>query len=177
MAVKKFPSYTNPKLSLQDCAQKGGYGLFAQSPIAKGELLCGWSGEIYTADELVCESEARRTHGLQISEELYLLPLARDNNALLDPSDYFNHSCDPNAGLEGQICLVAMRDIEPGEEVCFDYAMSDSSSYDEFDCHCGAPNCRIKVTGNDWKLPELQQRYRGYFIPYLQRLIDQLQAS
>ena len=85
-----------------------------------------------------------------------------------------NHSCNPNAGLSGQICLIAMRDINVGEEVCFDYAMSDSSDYDEFECHCGAPNCRKKITGNDWKLLELHKKYEGYFIPYLQRRIQSL---
>jgi hypothetical protein len=79
--------------------------------------------------------------------------------------------------LSGQITLVAIRDIEPNEEVCFDYAMSDSSDYDEFECHCGTTSCRTKVTGLDWKLPELQRRYRGYFSPYLQRRIDRMHAQ
>jgi len=83
----------------------------------------------------------------------------------------FNHSCNPNSGLSGQITLIAIREIERDEEVCFDYAMSDSSDYDEFECHCGQPNCRKKITGRDWKLPELQGRYRDYFSPYLQRRI------
>lgn len=63
------------------------------------------------------------------------------------------------------------------EEVCFDYAMSDGSPYDEFDCTCGAADCRRRVTGNDWCRPELQQRYAGYFSPYLQRRIEQLHVS
>ncbi|WP_345325886.1 SET domain-containing protein [Candidatus Villigracilis proximus] len=64
--------------------------------------------------------------------------------------DYVNHSCNPNAGLSGQIGLVAMRDIEIGEEVCFDYAMSDTMPYDEFNCGCGAYMPRT-VGGNDWQ--------------------------
>jgi hypothetical protein len=31
------------------------------------------------------------------------------------------------------------------------------------DCHCGSARCRGKVSGEDWKLPELQQRYGNYF--------------
>jgi hypothetical protein len=65
-----------------------------------------------------------------------------------------------------------MRDIQPGEEICFDYAMSDTMPYDEFQCECGAPNCRRSVTGSDWQLPELQKRYAGYFSPHVQRRID-----
>ena len=70
--------------------------------------------------------------------------------------------------------LDILRDIAPDEEICIDYAMCDGSPYDEFECHCGRPNCRGRVTGNDWQLPALQSRYAGYFIPYLQRRITKM---
>ena len=92
----------------------------------------------------------------------------------MEPADYVNHSCEPNLGLRGQISLVALRDIQANEEVCFDYAMTDSTPYDEFECHCGLPTCRGTITGNDWKRPELWAKYAGYFSPYLQRRIDRL---
>jgi hypothetical protein len=69
-----------------------------------------------------------------------------------------------------------MRDIQPGEELTFDYAMSDGSPYDEFECFCGSPNCRRKITGDDWKIPELWKKYKGYFSPYLARRIAVLCA-
>jgi SET domain-containing protein len=172
MAHDPTPSYTNPKVELRSCPGKGGFGLFAREPIAKDEVLSVWGGEIMTGEELTQQSEARQKHGLQVEENIYLLPIVDD-----DPADYYNHSCNPNAGLSGQICLVAMRAIAVDEEICFDYAMSDGSDYDEFECHCGAENCRKTVTGSDWRLPELQKRYAGYFIPYLQRRIDKLNAK
>ena len=64
-----------------------------------------------------------------------------------------------------------MRDIQPGEEITYDYAMSDGSPYDEFTCSCGSPYCRGHVSGEDWRRSELWQRYAGYFSPYLQRRI------
>ena len=70
-----------------------------------------------------------------------------------------------------------MRDIAVGEEVCYDYAMSDGSHYDEFDCGCGSPNCRRQITGDDWRSPVLQSKYHGWFSPYLQRRIDQLKQQ
>lgn len=163
------PSFLSPKLELRPCPAKGGYGLFARQPISSGELLCAWGGEVMTEDELATQPPERQQHGIQIEDQLYLVPLVDD-----DPADFVNHSCNPNAGLSGQICLVAMRPIEREEEICFDYAMSDSSDYDEFECHCGSPGCRRRITGSDWKLPELQKRYAGYFMPYLQRRINGL---
>jgi hypothetical protein len=50
--------------------------------------------------------------------------------------------------------------------------MSDGSPYDEFDCACGSPLCRGRVTGDDWQRHDLQARYAGYFSPYLQRRIE-----
>lgn len=165
--TKHHPSYLSPRLDLRACSEKGGYGLFAREPLEKDEVLAVWGGIIVPGSRLTEYSEYVRTHGLQVEDDLYLLPLTED-----DPSDYFNHSCNPNAGLLGQITLVAMRPIAVDEEICFDYAMSDSNPYDEFQCGCGTPICRGRITADDWKRNDLQQRYRGYFSSYLQRRID-----
>ena len=42
---------------------------------------------------------------------------------------FVNHSCAPNMGFNGQVVLVAMRDVEPGEELTFDWAMFTDESY------------------------------------------------
>lgn len=164
-------SYMSPKLELRSCPEKGGYGVFAREFVHSGELLSVWGGMIVTEARLDELPTDLTTHGIQVEESVYLIPVGEHEAA-----DYFNHSCNPNAGLGGQISLIAMRDISPDEEVCFDYAMSDSSDYDEFNCFCGAGNCRKKITGNDWKIPELQRRYQGYFSPYLARRIEAVQA-
>ncbi len=79
-----------------------------------------------------------------------------------------NHSCDPNVGFRGNVIYVALRDIAAGEELFHDYAMERSDDY-TLDCRCGSRLCRGKVTGDDWKLPELQRRYGDYFSIYLRR--------
>jgi hypothetical protein len=71
----------------------------------------------------------------------------------------------------GSTILVAMRDIEIGDELAFDYAMCDDTDYDEFQCECGSTLCRGTVTGLDWKLPELQAKYDGWFSAYLAKKI------
>ena len=86
-------------------------------------------------------------------------------------------SCAPNAGLAGQLTLVAMRDIRRGEQICYDYAMTDASQYDEFLCQCGAPECRGRITGRDWSLPHLWESYGGHFSPYILRRIASLRAA
>lgn len=138
-------------------------------PIEKGELISIWGGDIVAKDRLDPSMPRFTQRVLQIDEDLYILTAEEK-----EPNDCFNHSCEPNLGFTGQIGLVTLRDVDAGEELTFDYAMSDGEPYDEFDCHCGMPTCRHKVTGNDWKLPSLWEKYEGYFSPYLARRIRTL---
>lgn len=163
---QRFSSYLAPKLEARPVFGEQ-LGVFALEPIQKGELLGLFGGDIMTAQELETVPENLRPLSIQVEENLYLVSLDPS------PGDRFNHSCDPNAGIQGHIAIVALREIAPGEHVCFDYAMSDGSVYDEFECQCGSPICRGRVTGNDWQIPELQTRYLGHFMPYLQRRIDE----
>jgi SET domain-containing protein len=160
-------SYLNPKCESRD--KDTGCGVFAKEFISKGELISLWGGSVVQRNELNPDMPRFTQRVLQIDEDLFLLTAEQP-----EPNDCFNHSCEPNVGFTGQIGLLAMRDIEAGEELCFDYAMSDGEPYDEFDCHCGSRTCRGKVTGNDWKLPELWNRYDGYFSSYLVRRIAKI---
>jgi hypothetical protein len=72
--------------------------------------------------------------------------------------------------VKGQIVFVAMRDIEPGEELTHDWATTDDDAY-EMECNCGADNCRNVVTGQDWRRKDLQEKYRGYMSWYLEERI------
>lgn len=167
---RETDSYLTPKAAPRQ-KPNGQMGIFALEPIALDEIVSVWGGEIMTRAEMEQLPPALQHYAMQVEEDFFL---AGGNQ---DDTNYFNHSCNPNVGLEGQMVLRAMRDIAPGEEICFDYAMSDGSPYDEFECQCGAPNCRKIVRGTDWQIPELWERYRGYFIPYLQRRIDRLRAQ
>ena len=167
----KYFSYLSPKLENRPHADKGDCGVFARQPIRIGEILTLWGGKILSADEIDHNMENFTQQILQIEDGFYLM------SPSMEPSDCFNHSCDPNVGLTGQIGLIAMRAIQPGEEICLDYAMCDGSNYDEFDCSCGVPECRGRITGEDWKRPELWERYDGYFSPYLQRRIAALKRE
>jgi SET domain-containing protein len=161
-------SYINSKCEARDHAE-GGCGVFALANIPAGELISLWGGRIVRKDELDPSMPRFTQRVLQMDEDLYLLTAEEK-----EPNDCFNHSCEPNLGFFGQIGLVAMRDVSAGEELTFDYAMSDGGPYDEFDCYCGSKSCRGKVTGNDWKLPSLWKKYDGYFSPYLARRIKKL---
>lgn len=144
--------------------------MFAARDVRRGELLAVWGGDVLDGRALEALRPHLRRLVLQIDEDLYVVSRTEG------PADWINHSCEPNAGLSGQVTLIALRDIAAGEEITYDYAMSDGSGYDEFACGCGAPSCRGRVSGFDWARPELWERYAGHFSPYLQRRIDALRA-
>lgn len=160
--------YLSPKL--EGYKKEWGHGVRAVAAVRPGEILIVWGGTILTGSELGKLTAQERKISVQVDDDMYLVTPAK----WIGPSDWVNHSCNPNAGLRGQITLVAMRAIKVGEDVCFDYAMSDGNSYDEFDCLCGARACRGRVQGNDWQRPELWKKYAGFFSPHLQARIARL---
>jgi hypothetical protein len=161
-------TYLSPKVEKRMSAIHG-RGLYARAMIRKGEISVVKGGYILTRaqrDEIGKELGPSET---QVTEDLFIGPatMAQREGAMM----HLNHSCEPNLGLQGQIVYVALRDIDPGEELTIDYAMIDDEVY-EMPCRCGASACRGTITGLDWKKPEIQKRYDGYFSWYIQRRID-----
>ena len=149
-----------------------GWGSFALEPISAGETVAAFGGWMVPGSVLQSLDDDRQSRSIQVDVDLYLVSAETP-----EPGDMLNHSCEPSCGLLGQTLVVAMRDIAPGEELSFDYAMCDASDYDEFRCLCGEPTCRGLVTGSDWRDPALQAKYAGWFSPYLARLIAALPTS
>lgn len=85
-----------------------------------------------------------------------------------------NHSCNPNCGIKlnasGAHDFVAMKPIQSGQEITFDYAMRNYIiEYFPKSCCCGSINCRKTITG--WQdLPDsFKSSYSGFVAPYLTR--------
>lgn len=141
-----------------------GRGVVADADIARDEIVAIKAGNIITRAELEAATREAGDLALQIDDDFYIAPRTLEEAETM--SVFINHSCDPNIGFRGQVVYVAMRDIAAGEELCHDYAMERSDDY-TLDCQCGSPLCRGRVSGNDWQLPELQQRYGDYFSIYI----------
>ena len=142
-----------------------GRGLFARAAIQAGETVAVKGGAVMTRGELDEILHEVSPAEIQIEDDLWIAPRAGaevEANLLC-----LNHSCDPNVGVRGQITFVAMRGVEPGEELTIDYAMIDGDPSVTMACDCGRSSCRRLVTGDDWRRPELQRRYGGWFSRFL----------
>ena len=126
-----------------------GYGIYATQNINAKELIFRGEGieqRIITRNYVerywnVKEKETFRKYAYPLSKEVFLL---WDNN----PSGWApqNHSCDPNTSYEG-LNVVALRNINKGEELTLNYATFLDENMEPFNCRCGSANCCGLVTG------------------------------
>ncbi len=158
-------NWLTPKAQMRQTPGKGS-GSFAITKINKGEVVASFGGFVVDEVELKNHSEDRVARSLQLDENTYLLSGFKP-----EPGDMLNHACEPNCGAFGTSSVISLSDIAIGEELTFDYAMTDSSEYDHFDCACGKSNCRGNITGKDWQNTEIQKNYNNYFSSFISKLI------
>lgn len=171
-------SWINQSLIVKDML-KYGKGVFASETIKKDTFLIVFGGYILTRKEEEKLPPEIRDIAIRVEKDFVLGIINKSQLGTVDC--YVNHSCDPNAGIKGQITLVAMRDIKKGEEITFDYGTvlyhtNDEPEY-EFKCLCGNKNCRGKITQYDWMLPKLQEKYKEYFPYYILEEITKLKKQ
>ena len=151
-----------------------GMGIFARDTIRQGEPVEIIGGQLMTDGEFrTFQQTAPRFNAVQIDEDLHLVERSEVTQHRVGS---LNHSCDSNLWLADEVTIVAQRDIVAGEELTVDYALF-SPQLDwvmDIPCRCGSPVCRRVITGNDWKLKDVQERYRYHFTPFLNERIARL---
>jgi hypothetical protein len=166
-------TWNDPRIEIKKSPVSGN-GMFAHRTIKKGETISIVGGMVLTdSDFEAFQSSHSAYNAVQIDEGLHLVERSEITQSL-DGS--MNHSCDSNVWMDDEVTLVARRDIEAGEEIAVDYALFTTQSNWILDnpCHCGSPSCRHTITGNDWKLRDVQERYRDHFSPFINNRIKKL---
>jgi len=171
----------------------GGMGLFLCNGIAKGEVV--WAERKAAGlqvapiarshawiEALPPASKKAYCHFMYKTGEDEYQSLAEFNETpiedypsvrTVDVSSYMNHSCSPtcwfvDGGDKYTGVMIAARDLVPGDEITYDYCTSEDCELSpSWDCHCQGPNCRGRITPQDWQLPELQARYATHFLPHI----------
>lgn len=143
--------------------------MFASQPINEGEVVVRIGGTVMTEEEFRAYiATASRYNAVQIGEGMHLIDIPTSPGGM-------NHSCDANLWMRDEVTVVARRDIAAGEELTQDYALyTTSPTWSMKPCLCGTPVCRKEITGNDWHLPDVQERYRDHFSPFLNERIRRL---
>jgi hypothetical protein len=139
-----------------------GHGVFATWAHRRGERVMVTSG---------VRLNHQTEHTIQISLRQHLEPRF--------PVRLINHSCNPNLGvkttLQGLPDFYALRDLRAGEELTFDYAMTelmhvpraDQALEFSLECHCGEPSCRGQLGYYSTLPASHKRRYAGSLSAYL----------
>jgi hypothetical protein len=127
-----------------------GRGVFATRSFRPGQAILEFSGPVLNQDEVVALG-GDRAYALQVGTDEYL--------DTMPPGRYVNHSCDPNAGIVNDRMLIALRPIETGEEIQFDYSTTMSRDHWTMECRCGRPTCRRVILDFHHLPPITQNRY------------------
>ena len=126
-----------------------GRGVFATQPFRKGEKIIEYTGRRILWSTVPGELDEQCTYYFGLD----------DNKHVIDPSvggneaRFINHSCAPNCEARedsrARVFIHALRKIEPGEELFYDYRLTVDESLPrtkeieaEAPCYCGARNCR-----------------------------------
>src|SRR5215510_459744 len=105
-----------------------GLGLFANKPIKKGTRIIRYFGPLLDCNKE--EDDAIENKYLfQLTNRWTIDGAVRENIAR-----YINHSCKPNAESDvkprkGKVFIVAIKNIEPGEEINYDYGTEYFKEY------------------------------------------------
>jgi uncharacterized protein len=138
-----------------DVRQSGiqGKGAFANTRIRKGQRIIEYTGERISNDEAdnrYDEASMRRHHTFLFTVTPRIVVDGAVNG---NESIYINHSCDPNCEAvidDKRIFIEAIRTIQPGEELVYDYQYERTGENDEdmekfYKCLCGSPKCRGSI--------------------------------
>lgn len=157
-------------------ASCGGRGVFARSAIEAGERILAFAGEPLVRVDVARVAAAHGHDGyLQIGPDSYLgLSGGAD--------DYVNHACEPNCYVQFTrrgVYLVALHDIAAGEELFFDYALTQVDFPFRFHCRCGHQACRGEIGNFDEVPHERMRTYRSLRVlpAYIEQALDELFTS
>jgi len=137
-----------------------GISVFAAQRLAPRERILTFCGPVISFLEAVRKGSLE-SYALQIAKGAYLDTCA--------PGCYVNHSCEPNAGIVNGIYLVAIRPIEDGEEIRFDYSTTMDEDHWTMICRCGTESCRKIITDFKYLPAQLRERYlrQGIVQPFI----------
>lgn len=127
-------------------------GLFLDEAIKRGAKVLEFTGKKLTFQQV--KDLGYQEHAHPVGLDLYV-----DNHNPM-PESYVNHSCNPTMGFSNTSTLIALKDLNAGDEITFDYSLITADNWHMI-CHCGSKKCR-KIIGNYVDLPEeVKQKYRS----------------
>jgi SET domain-containing protein len=123
-------------------------------------------------------------HTYPVDDDLFNAPLKYANESFdnIDECEHrlhhglrINHSCDPNVASSNEKGY-ALRDIEVGEEILWDYCclVDATCLMSDIKCECGSSNCRKFIATNAYEDSQWREKNRNCCGSYILKKIKQL---
>jgi len=134
-----------------------GWGIFAKTGIPKATRIIEYIGEKITKAEADRRGERLIEYAKKHKESgaVYIFILNKkydiDGHVEYNTAKYINHSCAPNCEVDiirGHIWVIALRDIQKGEELFYNYGY-DMDTYEEHPCFCKSARCPGFITAEE----------------------------
>jgi hypothetical protein len=127
-----------------------GRGVYAMQFIPEGTRIIEYTGQRVSWEAAPNDEDDPHTFNFGLDNGAVINPEIGGNDAR-----WINHSCDPNCEAneeDDRIFIDAMRDIQPGEELFYDYGLEidepiTEESKKKYACHCGSSKCRGTMLG------------------------------
>ncbi len=138
-------------------------GLYANRNIKKGTRIIEYRGKVIT----VKQSEINPK--FDNDKAIYLFNLNKrydlDGDFKFNTARLINHSCNPNCEVMGKglkVWVYAIKDIQKGDELSYDYGFGFDQDYKQFPCNCGSKNCvgYIIREGSRWRISKAKKNKR-----------------
>ncbi|MGB3534721.1 MAG: SET domain-containing protein-lysine N-methyltransferase [Microcoleaceae cyanobacterium] len=130
--IKKI-TQTGTMAEIRECSETGNKSLHSAIELKSGQVISGFGSKD------VLDSPNYLT--VQIGDRQHIM---------LDPEflQYINHSCSPNVFFDTEnMKVIALKNIEIGEEFTFFYPSTEWSMDRGFDCLCQSENCLKEIKG------------------------------
>jgi len=145
MAKKTKPRKPAGQIEVRESGVHG-RGMYATKPIPKGARIIEYTGKRALWEDVPDDLADPHTFLFGLDNGIEVIDPTTDGNE----ARWINHSCDPNCEAieeNGRIFIYALRNLRPGEELFYDYALQVDEPIsrevaEESRCFCGSSRCR-----------------------------------
>lgn len=142
-----------------------GLGVYTRRPLKAGERVFVIEGAERVWQSVDDNDALANPNWICIGEHRWIDPTG--------PARFLNHSCEPNLAFREPREFVAIRDIAAGEELTFDYSLTEDEALWRMDCRCGAASCRGVVRAIQFLPADVLRLRWPLLTPHFRRVAEQ----
>ena len=145
------------------------YAVCAKTKISVGDVILTLQGKIVSVPS---------KYTIQIAKDKHISPLTNNIKDEMSVWQFINHSCDANSYFDlSKMELIALSDILPGKEICFNYCTTEYDMAAPFCCECGSVNCYAEIKGFKYLTEEEINKLFTFLATHFKKYVTSLNIN